>query len=64
MRAMNHKTIEQTVGNTPLVRLQRMPGETSNTLLVKLEGIGHVPQFEAFEDYIKALSRFLGHLNQ
>jgi cysteine synthase B len=31
-------TIEQFVGNTPLVRLQRLPGETSNTLLVKLEG--------------------------
>ena len=25
-------------GNTPLVRLQRLPGETSNTILVKLEG--------------------------
>ena len=31
-------TIEAFVGNTPLVRLQRLPGETSNTLLVKLEG--------------------------
>jgi len=31
-------TIEQFVGNTPLVRLQRLPGNTSNTLLVKLEG--------------------------
>lgn len=30
--------MESTVGNTPLVRLQRMPGETSNTVLVKLEG--------------------------
>jgi cysteine synthase B len=35
---MNYKTIEDFVGNTPLVRLQRLPGETSNTLLVKLEG--------------------------
>ena len=26
------------IGNTPLVRLQRLPGETSNTILVKLEG--------------------------
>jgi len=26
------------IGNTPLVRLQRLPGNTSNTLLVKLEG--------------------------
>lgn len=31
-------TIEHFVGNTPLVRLQRLPGKTSNTLLVKLEG--------------------------
>jgi cysteine synthase B len=35
---MNYKTIEDFIGNTPLVRLQRLPGETSNTLLVKLEG--------------------------
>ena len=35
---MNYKTIESFVGNTPLVRLQRLPGETSNTILVKLEG--------------------------
>ncbi|HEX7764707.1 MAG TPA: cysteine synthase CysM [Cellvibrio sp.] len=31
-------TIEAFVGNTPLVRLQRLPGVTHNTLLVKLEG--------------------------
>jgi cysteine synthase B len=35
---MTYKTIEDFIGNTPLVRLQRLPGETSNTLLVKLEG--------------------------
>ncbi len=35
---MSYPTIADTVGNTPLVRLQRMPGNTSNTLLVKLEG--------------------------
>src|SRR5512135_2864768 len=33
-----YKTIEDTVGNTPLVRLKRMSGATSNTILVKLEG--------------------------
>lgn len=33
-----YPTIEACIGNTPLVRLQRMPGDTSNTLLVKLEG--------------------------
>src|SRR6218665_540335 len=36
--SITYPTIADTVGNTPLVRLQRMPGETSNTLLVKLEG--------------------------
>ncbi|MEQ1485413.1 cysteine synthase CysM [Methyloglobulus sp.] len=35
---MPYPTIESFVGNTPLVRLQRLPGETSNTILVKLEG--------------------------
>jgi len=33
-----YPTIEDTVGNTPLVRLQRLPGQTSNVLLAKLEG--------------------------
>ena len=35
---MTYPTIESFVGNTPLVRLQRLPGKTSNTILVKLEG--------------------------
>ncbi len=35
---MNLPTIENYVGNTPLVRLQRLPGNTTNTLVVKLEG--------------------------
>lgn len=35
---MDFPTIEAFVGNTPLVRLQRLPGVTSNTVLVKLEG--------------------------
>ena len=33
-----YNTIEHFVGGTPLVKLQRMPGNTSNTILVKLEG--------------------------
>jgi cysteine synthase B len=33
-----YKTIEDFVGNTPLVRLQRIPGTTSNVILAKLEG--------------------------
>lgn len=36
--SVQYPTIADCVGNTPLVRLQRLPGETSNTLLVKLEG--------------------------
>lgn len=34
----NHLTIEACIGNTPLVRLQRLPGDTSNLILAKLEG--------------------------
>jgi cysteine synthase B len=33
-----YQTIEDTVGNTPLVRLQRLPGRSGNVLLAKLEG--------------------------
>lgn len=32
------KTLDSFVGNTPLVKLQRMAGKTSNTILLKLEG--------------------------
>ncbi len=35
---MSFPTIEDFVGSTPLVRLQRMAGQTSNTILLKLEG--------------------------
>ena len=35
---MDYPTIESTVGNTPLVRLQRIQGVTNNKILVKLEG--------------------------
>ena len=35
---MMYPTIESCVGETPLIKLQRLPGNTSNTLLVKLEG--------------------------
>ena len=34
---MKYKTIEDYIGNTPLVALQKLPGKTSNTILVKLE---------------------------
>ena len=33
-----YKTLEDFVGNTPLVKLKRLPGRSSNTILAKLEG--------------------------
>ncbi len=36
--APSYQTIEAFIGNTPLVRLQRLPGQTSNIVLGKLEG--------------------------
>jgi len=33
-----YKTIANFVGNTPLVKLERLPGTTSNVILAKLEG--------------------------
>ena len=38
MSKKSYPTIESCSGETPLVRLQRLPGNTSNTVLVKLEG--------------------------
>src|SRR5690606_13701335 len=42
MATSSYPTIEQTVGNTPLVRLQRIPGAVAqsrgNVILAKLEG--------------------------
>jgi cysteine synthase B len=48
------------VGNTPLVRLQRMPGDTTNTILVKLEGnnpAGSVKDRPALNMIMKAEAR-------
>lgn len=35
---MNYATIESLIGNTPLVKLQRIGQDTTNTILLKLEG--------------------------
>lgn len=35
---MSYPTLENNVGNTPLIRLQRLPHNPSNTILAKLEG--------------------------
>jgi cysteine synthase B len=55
-----YKAIEDFVGNTPLVRLKRLPGETSNTLLVKLEGnnpAGSVKDRPALSMIVRAEAR-------
>ena len=57
---MSYPTIEHTVGNTPLVQLRRLPGNTSNTLLVKLEGnnpAGSVKDRPALNMIVKAEAR-------
>ena len=53
-------TIESTIGNTPLIRLQRLPGHNSNTILVKLEGnnpAGSVKDRPALSMILKAEGR-------
>ena len=35
---MEYKTIDQTIGNTPLIKLQRLNPNPTNTILLKLEG--------------------------
>jgi len=35
---IHYPTVESVIGETPLVRLQRLPGKTSNRVLCKLEG--------------------------
>ncbi|WP_342767595.1 cysteine synthase CysM [Isoalcanivorax indicus] len=55
-----YPNIESTVGNTPLVRLQRMPGDTSNVILAKLEGnnpAGSVKDRPALNMIMKAEAR-------
>jgi cysteine synthase B len=57
---MNLKTIENFIGNTPLVKLQRMAGNTSNTILLKLEGnnpAGSVKDRPAYSMITRAESR-------
>jgi len=54
------QTLEDFVGNTPLVRLKRLPGRSSNTLLLKLEGnnpAGSVKDRPAFSMIRRAQER-------
>lgn len=57
---MPYQTIDQTIGNTPLVRLQRLNPNSSNIVLVKLEGnnpAGSVKDRAAFNMITQAESR-------
>ncbi len=55
-----YPTIEDQVGNTPLVRLQRLGGQTSNQVLLKLEGdnpAGSVKDRPALNMIVRAENR-------
>lgn len=55
-----YKSIENFVGHTPLVRLKRIPGQTSNVILAKLEGnnpAGSVKDRPAFSMVMRAQQR-------
>ena len=57
---MQYQTIDQTIGNTPLVRLQCLNPNPSNIILVKLEGnnpAGSVKDRAAFNMITQAQSR-------
>jgi len=59
MRSM-YATLESTIGNTPLVRLQRMAGDTTNVVLAKLEGnnpAGSVKDRPAYSMIVEAEKR-------
>jgi cysteine synthase B len=57
---MEYKTLDDFVGNTPLVALKRMQGKTTNTILLKLEGnnpAGSVKDRPAFSMISRAEAR-------
>jgi cysteine synthase B len=57
---MPYQTIENTIGNTPLVKLQRLNPNPSNTILLKLEGnnpAGSVKDRAAFNMILQAEKR-------
>ena len=60
MTAPRYPTLADTVGETPLVRLQRLPGATSNVVLAKLEGdnpAGSVKDRPALSMFVEAEKR-------
>ncbi|OIR00091.1 cysteine synthase B [mine drainage metagenome] len=55
-----YKTLDNFVGNTPLVKLQRLGGNTNNTILLKLEGnnpAGSVKDRPAYSMIMRAEKR-------
>jgi cysteine synthase B len=57
---MNYRTLADTIGNTPLVQLQRIVASKSNTILLKLEGnnpAGSVKDRAAFNMITQAQKR-------
>ncbi|MGW8183894.1 MAG: cysteine synthase CysM [Burkholderiales bacterium] len=59
-RLPRFQTLDDFVGNTPLVKLKRLPGQTSNTILLKLEGnnpAGSVKDRPAFSMIRRAQER-------
>ena len=55
-----YKTLDDFVGNTPLIRLKRIAGETSNVLMAKLEGnnpAGSVKDRPAYYMIVRAEQR-------
>lgn len=55
-----YKTLDDFVGNTPLVKLQRLGGNSSNTILLKLEGnnpAGSVKDRPAYSMIMRAEAR-------
>ena len=58
--AAPYKTLDDFVGDTPLVRLKRLPGRTSNSILAKLEGnnpVGSVKDRPALSMVVHAEER-------
>ena len=58
--SISYPTIESQIGNTPLVRLQRLAANTSNTVLLKLEGnnpAGSVKDRPAYNMILQAEQR-------
>lgn len=60
MNEMNYLTLADTIGNTPLIRLQRLQSKSGNSIFLKLEGnnpAGSVKDRPAFNMIIQAQKR-------